>query len=157
MSIKINSGLTRNYTKVPNEIFDENQLSTPAKLLYIALLRYCGNKDYCYPSQKLLSIYMGVTTRQTRNYLDELYKAGIVFKRRTGFNKPNTYKVSNCLNTYTDKKTMSPQIGTKFPLHTDQQFPTNRTYLKLTEKMSVNKFAEKRQHLINSLDCKFNK
>lgn len=154
MNIKINSGLTKNFTKVPNEILKESQLSVPARMLYITLLRYCGSRDYCYPSQETLSMHLGVTARMVRNYIEELCNSGIVSKTRRGFNKPNTYQVSKNLHRNTDKKLNSCHIGPMFPLQGTSLLPTNKTYIKRTENISEDNFALKKKQLINNFSVK---
>ncbi|MFA6081221.1 MAG: helix-turn-helix domain-containing protein [Patescibacteria group bacterium] len=75
----------------------ESCLSIQSRYLYCVLLKYCGRNDSCYPSQMTLGKDLGISTRYIRNLVDELIQAGIVFKKRRGFNRPNTYTVAKRL------------------------------------------------------------
>lgn len=118
----------KSYTKVPNEIFDKNQLSRAARFLYCDLLRYCGQDDHCFPTQNRLATDLNISIRQLRTVLKELTEAGIVCKRRTGFNRPNTYTVSKDLEL--NRKLNSPHLGSGLPIHNRNLVPTKNTYLK---------------------------
>jgi len=124
----------KNYTLIHNEIFEESQLSISAKYLYCVLLKACGQKEWCFPSQKTLGMILGRSEKQIRFYLKELELAGIIFKKRTGFNKTNTYKVSKDLLIEEDELKITHHIGSRFPIHTDQGFPPNNTYIKVKDK-----------------------
>lgn len=134
------------YTKVPNLLFEESNLSINSRYLFCVLLKYCGKKDYCFPSQKTLAKVVGCSDRYVRKLLNELKVAGIIYVKRTGFNKPNTYKVSKDLmriqgsspNMVSDDKPISSHIGTPVPLHTASQLPTNSNYIKEKDKNSKN-------------------
>lgn len=130
------------YTKVPNFLFEESDLSIKSRYLFCILLKYCGKKDTCFPSQKTLARVIGCSDRNVRKLLNELIVAGIVYSQRTGFNKPNTYKVSKDLvrNQYSypdmvrNEKPISPHLGTPVPLHMGSQLPTNSNYIKEKDK-----------------------
>ena len=124
----------KNFTPIYNEIFEESQLSVPAKYLYCVLLKHCGQKDWCYPSQKTLGKCLGKSEKPIRRYLKELESAGIIFKKRIGFNRPNTYKVSKDLLIEEDKSKMTHHIVSKFPLNIGQELPPNNTYIKVKDK-----------------------
>ncbi len=134
------------YTKVPNLLFEESNLSINSRYLFCILLKYCGKKDTCFPSQKTLAKVMGCSDRYVRKLLNELKVTKIIYVRRTGFNKPNTYKVSKDLmriqgsspNMVSDDKPISSHIGTPVPLHTASQLPTNSNYIKEKDKNSKN-------------------
>jgi len=145
------STLTKNYTKIPNEILEENQISLTGRLLYILLVKYLGNKDICYPSEKTLSRHLDISVRQIRNKIQELRDAGLIYYYRKGFNRANTYKISTNLSRDFDKKTSSYHIGSIFPLHTSQLVPPNSTYLKETEKSSVDNLELKRKELFKKI------
>jgi len=132
----------KNYTLIHNEIFEESQLSVPAKHLYCVLLKHCGQKDWCYPNQKTLGKCLGKSEKPIRRYLKELELAGIIFKKRKGFNRPNTYKVSKDLLIEEDESKMTHHIGSKFPLNIGQELPPNNTYIKVKEKTSFKRGME---------------
>jgi DNA-binding transcriptional regulator GbsR (MarR family) len=132
----------RNYTKIPNELFEESQLSIVERYLFGLLLKYCGKKDYCYPSQKTIAKIMGYSERYVRVLLKKLEEKKIIYTSRTGFNRPNTYKVSKDLirnSSSPAKKTIneihkSPHLGTAVPLHIGKELPPNSTYIKEKDK-----------------------
>jgi len=132
----------KNYTKIPNEIFEKSQLSISARYLYCLLLKFCGKKEWCYPSQKTLGKVAGKSEKRIRAYLEELKEAGLILVRRTGFNKPNTYKVSKSPEIVEDRTKMTPQIGSKFPLHMGQKVPPKSTYIKEKDKTTSKKGME---------------
>lgn len=119
------------YTHIKNELLNPSQLSINARYLLIVLIRYCGQKDYCYPSQATLAEIMKLSERQLRTYLDELCKFKLVYKTRSGYNRPNTYYASKDFSTQLveiDGKSASVQLGSAYPLNTRSQLPTKTTY-----------------------------
>lgn len=47
-------------------------LSPSKRLILIVLLRYMGDKDYCFPSQQTISENTGISLRQVKALLKEL-------------------------------------------------------------------------------------
>lgn len=117
-----------NYTKIPNKMLNKSQLSVQARYLYCVLLKYCGKDEYCYPSQKTLGKVLGYSQRHIRTLLNELIENKLVSKRRSGWNRANTYKVSKSL--VANKKSGSVHLGSKFPIHQGTKVPPKSTYLK---------------------------
>ncbi len=136
----------KNYTKIPNEILTQSQLTIPARYLYCALLKYCGNDDKCFPSQQTLGKDLGRTPRYVRELLGELISAGLVYKKRLGYNRANTYTVSKDLKTYWNHG--SYHIGTVFPLHQGNTVPDKSTYIKGKGKRSIKGLEKMRKALI---------
>jgi len=131
----------KNYTKIPNEIFAESQLSIRARFLYCTLLKYCGKNDSCFPGQATLAKVMGFSDRYVRRIIDELIRAKLVVVKRSGFNKSNTYKVSKDLYrnngsgpSGTERNYRSSHIGSAVPLHAGADIPTKSTYIKEKDK-----------------------
>ena len=150
MNMRINSGITSNYTKIPNQIFEENQLTPSEKILFCCLLRHCGNDDYCFPNQDTLATEIGITTaRQVRNILIKLEEYGLIYHTRRGFNRSNTYKVSKDLILI--RKESSYQLGSAVPLHQGNELPPNSTYLKGKGKRCIKSIKERRKELIRKL------
>lgn len=136
----------KNYTKIPNEVLSENQLSVLARYLYCVLLKHCGKDNRCFPGQKLLASTVGVSDRQIRRYLSELINEGLITKRRRGWNRTNTYMLSKDLDI---KRTgTSCQLGSTFPLHRGNTIPPKSTYLKGKGKRSIKGFEKFRKQLI---------
>ena len=135
------------YTKIPNEVLEANQLSTSARLILCILLKYCGNDDYCFPSQERLSKDINLSPRHIRKLINELVNAGLVAKKRKGFNKPNTYRVTKDFLQYRISNT--PHLGTEIPIHQGNVVPDKSTYSKGKGKSSSKKF-EKLRNFVNS-------
>jgi hypothetical protein len=136
----------RPYTKIPNQMLNQSQLSIPARYLYCVLLRHCGKNDKCFPSQKTLGKEVGITDRYIRKMLIELINAGLVYKRRLGYNRANTYTVSKDLKT--DWNQGSYRIGSIFPLHQGNTVPDKSTYIKGKGKRSIKGLEKMRDALI---------
>jgi hypothetical protein len=119
------------FTIIKNELLRPSQLTINARYLLMVLLSYCGQDDYCYPSQETLANTLNLSTRQLRTYLEELYENKLVYKVRNGYNKTNTYYASKDFNTYylkSDGNSASPHIGSAYPLHNGNKLPTKNTY-----------------------------
>lgn len=119
----------KNFTAIHNEIFEASQLSIPARLLHCILLKYCGQNEWCYPSQNTLAEDLGLRgPRHIRTLINELIKAGLVIKKRTGFNQSNSYKVAK--EFLIDRKHDSLHLGSSFPLDQGIKIPPKNTYRK---------------------------
>ena len=114
------------FTKIPNEIFDSNPVSIAARFLYCILLRRCQNSGQCYPSQATLGKYMNLSTRYIRTLLNELIQFKLVRKVRTGFNRSNTYFVTD--SPMFDGQSYSSHSGITVPIHTGVTVPSKNTH-----------------------------
>ena len=144
----------RNYTKIPNEIFEPSQLSIKSRYLYCVLLKFCGRDDHCFPGQKKLAEILGCSERQIRYLIDELEKSEILLKRRSGWNRTNTYTLTKDL-TSNRKPTSAPlrnfishQLGPVIPLHQGIPLPPKSTYLKGKDKRSLKGLEKMRKDLV---------
>lgn len=131
----------KNFTVIPNEILEKSQLSVPARYLLCVLLKYCGQNEWCYPSQETLGKQLGYTARYVRDLLNELQLNKLIKRKRTGFNKPNTYKVAKIFET--ERKQDGNHLGSKIPLNEGTELPPNSTYVKAKEKKSLEIMREK--------------
>lgn len=113
---------------VPNQLLENSQLSVQERYFYIVLLRFCGKKDYCFPSQKTLGKKLGYSDRQIRKYITKLISYGLISSTQKGFNRANTYYLSKELDLKTDRNSSSYHLGTRIPLHTGHDVPTKNTY-----------------------------
>jgi len=120
--------IKKNFTIIPNELLKPSQLSNMARLLFCVLLRYCGQDDWCFPSQEKLASDLGVSSRHIRTILDELIASGVILKKRRGFNRSNNYKVAKQF--VIERNSSSYQLGSKFPLHDGNTVPPKSTYIK---------------------------
>ena len=75
---------------------------------------------------------MDITARQIRNLLGTLIKAGLISKKRTGFNKPNTYYVVKELKR--ERNGISYHIGSEIPSNEGKILPRNNTYIRKKDK-----------------------
>lgn len=132
----------KNYTKIPNEIFEDSQLSSRARFLFCVLLKFCGKNDSCFPGQKKLAKILGCSDRYIRTIINELASAKLINIKRVGFNKSNTYKVSKDLYrnnssdmlNQKDGNNFSSHLGSAVPLSIGISIPDNSTYIKEKDK-----------------------
>ena len=143
----------KDFTIIPNNLLQKSQLSISARYLHCVLLRYCGQDEKCFPGQKKLANDFGYSARHIRNLLNELIEAGLVQKRRKGWNKTNTYTVAK--NLEIDRKCSSPHIRNVFPFHQGNEVPNKNTYLKEKDKRDVKGFEELRKSLIENRILKY--
>jgi hypothetical protein len=146
-----------NFTQVPNELFEQSQLSIPARYLFCLLLRYCGQKDSCFPSQKTLSHILNYSVRYTAMLLNELKAAGLIKKERTGFNRSNTYFVSKNYEKYisyqpNDEKHCSSHLRSRVPFHNGTPLPPIDTYTKEKEKKEISKGFESLRESLTEME-----
>ena len=137
----------KGYTKIPNDMLNPSQLSIEARYLYCVLLRYCGKDEWCYPSQKKIGDDLGITERHIRNLLNELNSAGLMEKKRRGWNRSNTYHITKYLKT--ERNGISYHLGNLVPFHNGNSVPANSTYLKGKDKRSIKGLELLRNTLIS--------
>jgi hypothetical protein len=141
----------RNFTIIPNQIFEQSQISVSARYLYCVLLKYCGKDEWCFPSQITLGKVFGCSDKHIRTLLKELIEVKLISKKRRGWNRSNTYHVVKLLSADriptpdSDRKptsviiqtSSSPQSGNTVPIHPEPTVPPKSTYLKGKDKNSV--------------------
>lgn len=81
----------RGYTLVPNFLLNDSRLSSSAKLVYVMLLKYAWEKDYCFPGQKTLASDIGKSERHVHSAIKELEARGLLSVKRRGQGKSNIY------------------------------------------------------------------
>lgn len=131
----------KNFTAIPNEIFEESQLSVPARYLLCVLLKYCGQNEWCYPSQKTLGTKLGYSARYIRTLLTELILSGLIVKKRTGFNETNTYRVAK--DFMVERKQSSFHLGSRNPFNQGAVLPPKNTYIKAKVKKNMEIMRDK--------------
>lgn len=89
--------LRAGFTQIPNVVLRRRDLSTGAKLTYVALLSYAWQEGSCYPGQERLAADVGVTDRSVRNHLAELVRAGLLTVQRRGQGLTNVYTLESLL------------------------------------------------------------
>lgn len=138
----------KNFTVIPNELLGPTQLSISSRYLVCVLLKYCGQDDYCFPSQVTLAKDLGCTDRQIRNLIRELEREDLINTTRKGFNKSNTYKVAKSFVLHSsNRKSVSYQLGSKFPLHQGTNLPPKSTYLKAKGKRNLKRMEQMRERI----------
>ena len=148
----------KNFTIIPNQILEQSQLSVSARYLYCVLLKFCGRDDSCYPSQITLGKILGYTNRYIRTLLAELIKVRLISKKRSGWNRSNTYHVVKLLDTDriptsdTNSKPLrnsnSYHLGYVDPIHNETVVPPINTYLKGKDKSSRKGLEKLRKDLV---------
>lgn len=76
---------------IPNWLLRRNELSQGTKLCYARLMQYAGEDGECFPSQVTLAAEIGTSERQTRRYIEDLEKQGLIECVQSGLNQPNRY------------------------------------------------------------------
>ena len=133
--------MMKNFTVIPNEMLEQSQLSTQARYLFCILKKYCGQNEWCYPNQKTLGKNMGYSARYIRDLLKELESNGLIEKRRTGFNKPNNYRVTK---EFTRTRNYNAgHLGSRMPLNGGMTLPDKSTYTKAKGKRNMEIVREK--------------
>jgi hypothetical protein len=145
----------KNYTKIPNELMSQSQLSIQARYLLCVLLKYCGKDEWCFPSQARLAEDLGYkSSRYIRSVLGQLQRAGLVYKKRRGFNKSNTYRVAKVFTierspaSYPQGQSASCHLSSDIPLHQGSVIPPKSTYLKGKGKTSFVGLEKMRKDLV---------
>ena len=62
----------------------DKELKTGPTLLYLWLYFFCHDKDYCWPSQKLLSVLCKTTVRSVQNHLAALVRLEYIAVEQQG-------------------------------------------------------------------------
>ena len=78
-----------NFLRVKHKIFAvyaglDKELKTGPTLLYLWLYFFCHDKDYCWPSQKLLSVLCKTTVRSVQNHLAALVRLEYIAVEQQG-------------------------------------------------------------------------
>lgn len=134
--------MKKNFTQIPNEILESNQLSPLEIQTYCTLLKYCHDKEICFPSQKTLSKNIGRSKRHIRTTLQNLQDYGLIqivpqFKGRT-----NGYLVSNQLSLSHTENSSTPVLRSRIPLEFRTVIPPKNTNEKEKEERGSKKGIE---------------
>jgi DNA-binding MarR family transcriptional regulator len=88
-----NPVLQEGFTKIPNFILKDQEISRGAKMTYAMFLHYAGQNDFCFPGQTQLAQDIGCARATVTQFATELVKAGLLTIQRRGKGKTNVYKV----------------------------------------------------------------
>jgi hypothetical protein len=75
----------------PYWILEHRAISAGAKLCYVRLMGFAGRDARCYPSLETLGNALGVSERQTRDYVKELERAKLIAIEQRGLRRTNIY------------------------------------------------------------------
>jgi predicted transcriptional regulator len=81
------------FTQVPNFLFDLDELSFGARIVYAKFLQYAWHNDRCFPGQDRLAQELGCSRARVTQFVKELQQAGLIAVTRRGLGKTNIYKV----------------------------------------------------------------
>lgn len=81
--------IPNNFLRVKHKIFAvyaglDRELKTGPTLLYLWLYFFCHDKDYCWPSQKLLARLCKTSVRSVQNHLDALVRLEYIAVEQQG-------------------------------------------------------------------------
>jgi DNA-binding transcriptional MocR family regulator len=80
------------FTPISNELLDMD-MSDGAFRLYCLIQSYCfGDKEQCYPSQRVLASRLRKSVRTVQRYITELIELGLLVVKRRG-STSNLYQV----------------------------------------------------------------
>lgn len=78
-------GPKRSFTKIPNSILDDPELTCQEKMSYIVLLSFGFQKKKCWPPQKLIAEKTKISRRHIRRILTSLnHKGYIIAEKKVG-------------------------------------------------------------------------
>ena len=87
--------LRAGYTKVPNEVLLNAEVSGTAKLIYWGLLVHQESRGYTVIEHATLGAYAQLSDKQIYRYLKELEAASWIEIQRRGTRKANGYKLTH--------------------------------------------------------------
>jgi len=91
------------FAQISHLITEDIKLSDLAIRVYLALLKYAMNKNYCFPGQDKLAETIGKSRSSIFRGLNELRNRGLVSWKTRGLNKTNLYLLEPITEIYTEK------------------------------------------------------
>ncbi len=91
------------FAQISHLITEDRLLSDLAVRVYLALLKYAMNKNYCFPGQDKLAETIGKSRSSIFRGLNELRNRGLVSWKTRGLNKTNLYVLEPITEIYTEK------------------------------------------------------
>lgn len=70
--------LSSGYVEIPDDVLYSTTLSSNAKVVYMSLLDFCGNRDVCRVSHGSIGERVGLSKSTVGRALRELKEAGLV-------------------------------------------------------------------------------
>jgi hypothetical protein len=131
--------LPAGFTKMPNGVLLNAELSTQARLLYALLQYHARDSSECWPSMERLAGYMGFSRRTTSEYMNELVAAELVEKVRSGPHRNNVYRLMGSTLPISGQlsgsqlPTTDVMMGSTVPMLMGSQLPKKKMHKKETE------------------------
>lgn len=91
------------FAQISHLITEDRLLSDLAVRVYLALLKYAMNKNYCFPGQDKLAETIGKSRSSIFRGLNELRNRGLVSWKTRGLNKTNLYILEPISEIYAEK------------------------------------------------------
>lgn len=91
------------FAQISHLITEDRLLSDLAVRVYLALLKYAMNKNYCFPGQDKLAETIGKSRSSIFRGLNELRNRGLVSWKTRGLNKTNLYILEPISEIYVEK------------------------------------------------------
>ncbi len=91
------------FAQISHLITEDRLLSDLAVRVYLALLKYAMNKNYCFPGQDKLAKTIGKSRSSIFRGLNELRNRGLVSWKTRGLNKTNLYILEPISEIYAKK------------------------------------------------------
>lgn len=91
------------FAQISHLVTEDKLLSDLAVRVYLALLKYAMNKNYCFPGQDKLAETIGKSRSSVFRGLNELRNRGLVSWKTRGLNKTNMYILEPISEIYAEK------------------------------------------------------
>ena len=135
------------FAQISHLVTEDKLLSDLAIRVYLALLKYAMNKNYCFPGQDKLSESLGKSRSSIFRGLNELRNRGLVSWKTRGLNKTNLYVLKPVAQVYAEKlneladvsELQQPDVSKL--THQGESDLTNKKYKVEEEKIKNNKLT----------------
>jgi predicted transcriptional regulator len=91
------------FAQISHLVTEDTKLSDLAIRVYLALLKFAMNKNYCFPGQDKLAETLGKSRSSIFRGLNELRNRGLVSWKTRGLNKTNLYVIEPVTEVYAEK------------------------------------------------------
>jgi len=91
------------FAQISHLVTEDKLLSDLAIRVYLALLKYAMNKNYCFPGQDKIAETLGKSRSSIFRGLNELRNRGLVSWKTRGLNKTNLYVLKPVSQLYAEK------------------------------------------------------
>ena len=91
------------FAQISHLVTEDTKLSDLAIRVYLALLKYAMNKNYCFPGQDKLAVILGKSRSSIFRGLNELRNRGLISWKARGLNKTNMYVFTSVSQVYAEK------------------------------------------------------